>query len=215
MQLIIGNKNYSSWSLRPWILMKHFDIAFDEQYIWLFSAQMQSDMQRYSPSLKVPVLRDDDLKVWDSLAICEYISEQYLQGSGWPKATSQRSIARSICAEMHSGFNAIRSEMPMNCRREPSAITLTDQAALEIKRVIDIFDQCLEQPSQTGSFLFGEFSIADAFYMPIVARFNCYSIDVPNNVSKYMQTMLNLPAYQRWLLQARDEDAVIDAAEIG
>ncbi len=214
MQLVIGNKNYSSWSLRPWMLLQHFDIAFDEQYIWLFSAQMRSDMQRYSPSLKVPVLIDDGLKVWDSLAICEYISEQYLQGNGWPIAVSERSLARSICAEMHSGFNAIRSEMPMNCRREPSAIALTNQALLEIKRVIEIFNQCLEQSSNTGDFLFGEFSIADAFYMPIVARFNCYAIDVPNNVNKYMQTMLELPAYRHWLMQAKSEEAVIEAAEI-
>jgi glutathione S-transferase len=214
MQLVIGNKNYSSWSLRPWLLMKHFDVAFDEQQIWLFSEQMQSDMQRFCPSLKVPVLIDHELKIWDSLAICEYINEQYLSGKGWPIEVSQRSIARSICSEMHSGFNAIRTEMPMNCRREPSAITLTDQALLDIQRVIDIFDQCLAKTNKKGAFLFGEFSIADAFYMPIIARFKCYAITVPNPINDYMEAMLNLPAYQLWLTQAQNESAIIEIAEV-
>lgn len=215
MQLVIGNKNYSSWSLRPWLLMQHFELAFDEQHIWLFSEQMNSDMQRFCPSLKVPVLIDNDLSIWDSLAICEYINEQYLDGSGWPTDIAKRTIARSICCEMHSGFNAIRNEMPMNCRRSPATIELSDKALSEIQRVIDIFEQCLvERTDKSGDFLFGEFSIADAFYMPVISRFNCYDITVPAHVNDYLQMMLGLPAYQLWASQAKAETAVIEVAEI-
>lgn len=215
MQLVIGNKNYSSWSLRPWLLMKQNDLSFKEQQIWLFSQNMRSQLEAFSPSLKVPALVDSDITVWDSLAICEYINEQHLNNQAWPNATGDRAFARAICAEMHSGFMAVRSEMPMNCRRAPARINLTDQALSEISRLINIFQQCLERKTLSQQdFLFGEFSIADAFFMPIIVRFNSYDIQVPENVKKYMQVMLNLPAYQLWLKQAKAETAVIESEEV-
>jgi glutathione S-transferase len=214
MQLIIGNKNYSSWSLRPWLLMQYFSVPFSEQHIWLFSDQMSEKMLRHSPSLKVPVLQDEALKIWDSLAICEYVNDQYLENKAWPQAPGTRATARSICAEMHSGFFAIRAEMPMNCRRAPRAIDLSAPAQLEIKRIIAIFNQCLVDNGEENSFLFGEFSIADAFFMPIVIRFTSYQITIPEVVQHYFTKMLALEAYQPWLEQAIAESAVIDDAEI-
>lgn len=212
MQLVIGNKNYSSWSLRPWLLLTHMGIAFEEEQIWLFTENMQAQMQGKCPNAKVPVLIEQDHQVWDSLAICEYINEQYLANKGWPVDSAQRSLARSICAEMHAGFFAIRGEMPMNCRRAVGEITLSDQAKQEISRVIDIFESCLKQ--YKGNFLFGEFSICDAFYMPVIVRFTSYDIAVPNKVKSYMQHMLSLPAYQSWLKAARAETAVIAEEEV-
>ncbi|MFT5706807.1 MAG: glutathione S-transferase [Oceanospirillaceae bacterium] len=220
MQLVIGNKNYSSWSLRPWLLMQHFGLTFQEQQIWLYSTQMNSQMQRFSPSLKVPVLIDQDTIIWDSLAICEHLNEQHLAGKAWPADQAKRATARSICAEMHSGFNAIRNEMPMNCRRAVAPITLSASAKQEIARICEIFELCLENndsstdTNKESDFLFTQFSIADAFYMPIVARFHSYAITVSDKVNRYMQTMLQLPAYQLWLSQAQAEEAVIAVAEV-
>lgn len=217
MLLVIGNKNYSSWSLRPWLLMQHFDVAFEEQQIWLFSQEMPQQMRQFSPSLKVPALIDGETSVWDSLAICEYINEQYLAGKAWPSDTKQRAVARAICSEMHSGFNAIRNEMPMNCRREPASIVLSRQAEQEIARVFDLFEQCLSSQTPIADrpqYLFCDFSIADAFFMPLITRFASYAIDIPAPLQAYFNTMLNLPAYQVWLEQATAESAIIEQAEI-
>ena len=213
MQLIIGNKNYSSWSLRPWLLMEHFSLAFEERQRWLFTAQMKEEMQRFSPSLKVPVLVDNGLTIWDSLAICEYLNDQYLEGKGWPQAVADKALARSICAEMHAGFFAVREEMPMNVRRAIAPITLSEQAMSEITRIIAIFSQCLDAHPE-GDYLFGEFSIADAFFMPIVIRFSIYQIEVPRSVEQYLDRMLNLPAYKTWQADAMAEKAVIEVAEV-
>lgn len=212
MQLVIGNKNYSSWSLRPWLLLSYFSIEFSEEQIWLSSQTTSSQMQGKCPNAKVPVLIDRGHKIWDSLAICEYLNEQQLEGKGWPKDRVKRSIARSICAEMHASFSAIRGEMPMNCRRPRAAITITHQAQSEITRIIEIFEDCLVQGDQ--GFLFNQFSIADAFYMPIIVRFNSYAIKVPESVHQYMQRMLALPAYRAWLIAARAEGAVIAEEEL-
>jgi len=214
MQLVIGNKNYSSWSLRPWLLMEQFSLTFEEHKIWLFSEQMDEQMKALSPSLKVPVLIDQKTVVWDSLAICEYLNDEYLSGNAWPQNASKKARARAICAEMHSGFFAIREQMPMNLHRAQAAINLTEQALSEVDRIIAIFSQCLKEHSDSDGFLFGKFSIADAFYMPIVARFNSYNIKVPDDVKVYMDQMLSLPAYKTWLVDALDEKAVIEQAEV-
>ena len=217
MQLVIGNKNYSSWSLRPWLLMQHLSVSFEERKLWLFTEQMKAQMQQVSQSLKVPVLIDNGLTIWDSLAICEYLNDQYLRGEGWPQQIAAKAQARSICAEMHAGFFAVREEMPMNVRREKAAIVLSDQANTEIQRIITIFSQCLDKSKEGDSateYLFGDFSIADAFFMPIVIRFSIYQIQVPENVKQYMQHMLSLPAYKIWQADAIAETAVIAVAEV-
>ena len=224
MKLIIGNKNYSSWSLRAWLLMRQFDVNFSEQYIRLFAEDMTEQMTGLCPNYKVPVLIDENnnelrdskaIKIWDSLAICEYVNEQYLDGRAWPKCIEQRAIARSICAEMHAGFFNLRQELPMNCRRTPATIVYSLETQHDINRIIALLQKCLLAPSQTSEgFLFGKFSIADAFYMPVVARFTSYQIMVPDEVKQYMELMLRLPAYQQWQVLAEQEVEVIESGEV-
>jgi len=212
MQLVIGNKNYSSWSLRPWLLLSQFNIKFDEHFISLFSDNMLEAMKEYCPNNKVPVLIDDHARVWDSLAICEYINEQYLDNKAWPSDRISRATARAICAEMHASFFAVREEMPMNCRRSPSSIELTSNAYKDIERIQTIWQDCLAQ--HKGKFLFDEFSIADAFFMPVVVRFTIYQIAVSKEIQQYMDEMLSLPAYKKWLKGAINETQIIEEEEV-
>ena len=223
MELVIGNKNYSSWSLRPWLLLTYFEVKFSEIHIKLFSDDMHDKMEKYCPNKKVPVLIDNKIssnfKVWDSLAICETINEQYLDGRALPKNINERVLARSICSEMHAGFFALRNELPMNCRRKPSSIKLTEAVQQDISRVIQIWLNCLSLHNESlgednNQFLFGEFSIADAYFMPVVSRFNSYAIEVPQQVKQYINKMLSLPAYQQWKKAAESEKEVIAVAEI-
>lgn len=211
MKLIIGNQNYSSWSLRPWILLTQFNITFEQSKILLFADNSAQELSLKTPNKKVPVLEDEALIIWDSLAICEYINDRYLSGKGWPTSTRQRAQARAICAEMHAGFMALRNEMPMNCRRSPAKIELSNECQLDIERIISLWKTCLAESN--GPFLFNEFSIADAFYLPVVSRLISYEIEVPSEIKTYMNTMMNLPGYQKWLLEAKQELAVIDIAE--
>ncbi|MFT5755523.1 MAG: glutathione S-transferase [Alteromonadaceae bacterium] len=222
MELVIGNKNYSSWSLRPWLLLTYFEVTFSEIHINLFGNDMHEQMKKYCPNKKVPVLIDrqttEDFTVWDSLAICEYINEQYLNGQAWPDEISNRALARSICSEMHSGFFALRNELPMSCRRKKAAIKLSKSAQQDISRIIEIFSNCLSKNkispiTKSDHFLFGEFSIADAYFMPVVSRFNTYAIEVPKQVEQYIERMLLLPSYQKWQGAAESENEIIAVAE--
>ncbi len=212
MQLVIGNQNYSSWSLRPWVLLQHFNIEFEQHLISLFAEDMLIQMSPFCPNNKVPVLIDNKERIWDSLAICEYINEQYLSGNAWPENVVDRAKARSVCAEMHSGFFALRNEMPMNCRRTPSAINYSAECQKDIDRIITLWQECLAKSQ--GEFLFGDFTIADAFYLPVISRFNSYQIAVPENVQSYVNTMLSLPSYQLWLSAAKAEDEIIECSEV-
>lgn len=212
MKLIIGNKNYSSWSLRPWMLLSYFNQTFSEHKITLFTDDMEAKMSNYCPNYKVPVLITEQQRIWDSLAICEYLNEEKLDKKAWPSSPLVRAKARSICAEMHSGFNAMRHEMPMNCRRNKGSIMLTDSAQNDIKRIIAIFSDCLN--TSKGPFLFGNFTIADAFYLPVVIRFDIYNISVPIVIKTYMDQMIALPAYQLWLNEAKNESEVIECEEV-
>ncbi|WDE01843.1 glutathione S-transferase family protein [Thalassomonas actiniarum] len=218
MKLVIGNKNYSSWSLRPWLLLQHFQQPFEEQQIHLGAADIRAQMAPFCPNYKVPVLLDGSLTVWDSLAICEYINEQYLDSAAWPEDIGQRARARAVCAEMHAGFSHLRSSLPMNCRRIPAAVECCDGVQTDIKRIIEIWQQCLslnaDSRREQAHFLFGQFSIADAMFMPVVSRFYSYQVSVPADVRQYMDHMLNLPAYQLWLKAAVNESETIAAAEV-
>jgi glutathione S-transferase len=218
MKLVIGNKNYSSWSLRPWILLRHFTIPFDEQNINLFADNMREQMEPFCPNFKVPALMDYDINVWDSLAICEYINDSYLDNAGWPKDLQERAQARAISAEMHAGFIHLRSELPMNCRRTPSPITLSEGAKDDIKRINEILQKYLSAVTthneDDDTFLFGAFSVADAMYLPVLSRFQSYQIEVPPIVQQYMKLMLKLPSYKQWLRSAVAEVEVISDSEI-
>lgn len=213
MHLIIGNHNYSSWSLRAWLLLRHCGIEFETTRIPLYRDRFKEQIQQFSKADRVPILIDNGLTIWDSLSIAEYISEQHLNGKGWPADTALRAHARSSCAEMHSGFFALREEMPMNCRRIVDNFTITDAAQKDINRICQLWMEALKLSNSRG-FLYGEFSIADAFYAPVVYRFNSYGIELSPTLEAYKQRILNLPACREWLELARQEMEVIEEEEV-
>lgn len=215
MKLIIGNKNYSSWSLRAWLLLAVNDISFNEERIALSMENTRSAIAKHTNSGKVPVLHDKDLIVWDSLAICEYISEQYLNGKGWPADAKERAIARSYCAEMHSGFFTLRETMPMNCRAANRSVSISDDLQKEISRINNIWTELTTKNSNRGPWLFGDFSIVDCMFAPVVFRFATYNVAVSENSKKYMAGVLENPKMQLWLEQAKKEVETIDSEEVG
>ncbi|WP_421847931.1 glutathione S-transferase family protein [Marinomonas sp.] len=214
MKLIIGNKNYSSWSLRGWLALKAFNIPFEEIKLSLFSDEFHSELAKHSPVGKVPVLVDNDLSVWDSLAICEYINETYLDGKGWPEDKKNRAVARSVVADMHSGLFGIRNEMPMNCRAN-RRVELSDTAKKEIANLDAIWSGLRAKHAQTGDYLFGTFSLADVFFAPVVFRFSTYGIRLSDAASAYHKTMFAHPAMQAWLEDSIAETEIVSAGETG
>ena len=214
LTLIIGNKNYSSWSLRPWVFMKHHQIEFDEKKILLHTETTDEELSQYDSGTKVPILKDGDLEVWDSLAILEYVSEQYCESSGWPHEASARAVARSISAEMHSSFANLRSELPMNCRKQFNRINLSIEAAEEVTRVKEVWRICRTQFGRSGEWLFGEYSIADAMFAPIALRFNGYSIPLEGIEKNYVQSVLDQPCIIEWIAEAKAEKEIIESQEM-
>ena len=214
MQLVIGTKNYSSWSLRPWLLLRHFEIPFEEVAIALFTEGYREELAKYSPTLRVPVLIDGENTVWDSLAICEYLSEKYLQGRALPADIEERGLCRAYCSEMHSGFMAIRSEMPMNCRAQKN-LQVSAEAMAESQRVDQLFSAARVRFAHRGEYLFGDFSIADCMYAPIVSRFTTYGIELSKPSQNYMQSMAENPALAAWVEGARNETQLLPNFEVG
>jgi len=212
--LIIGNKNYSSWSLRPWLLLRENNIAFKETKIPLYQADSTKQILQYSASAKVPAFIHDETTVWDSLAICEYIAELYPEKNCWPQDISQRAWARTISSEMHSGFFAIRNTLPMNCRAAMQFNNISSELQAEIDRICEIWRQCRQAHESTGDFLFGTFSIADAMFAPIVLRFNSYGIKVCKQVQHYMDNILSLPSLQDWINEGLAEKEIILDGEV-
>lgn len=215
LTLVIGNKNYSSWSMRPWLALKAGNIAFEEVLIPLYTGD--ADKQRiikYTRSGKVPVLIDGDVTIWDSLAIIEYVAERFPQAQLWPEDPARRAHARSVSAEMHSGFAALRDECGMNMHRPVRAKPLSANARADIARVQQIWTECRERYGKLGPYLFGALGAADAMYAPVVHRFQTYAIDVPPVVGDYLATMTALPAYQQWTRAALAETLVIEKFEV-
>lgn len=215
MKLIIGNRNYSSWSLRPWLLLSHNNLDFEEVRIPLMQKDTYTELAQYTKAAKVPVLHDKDVIVWDSLAICEYISEQYLDGGGWPEHIKERAEARSCCAEMHSGFFTIREQLPMNCRAQNRSVTITEPLSKEIFRIDSIWTELRQNYGAKGKWLFGKFSIADCMFAPVVFRFSTYGIAVSEEAKDYMKTVLAHGAVQLWLDQSKQEVEVLEYSEVG
>ncbi len=215
MQLVIGNKNYSSWSLRPWLLLAEHGVAFEEVRIPLDTEKTQDLIAAHSRAGKVPVLHDGDLAVWDSLAICEYVSERYLNGGGWPADAAARAEARASAAEMHSGFFELRARMPMNCRATGRRVVMTPGLERDVNRIIDLWTTLRDRYASQGPWLFGVFSIADCMYAPVVSRFHTYGVPVPDACDAYMRHVLANPGMQRWFAQAAEETETIDDAEVG
>jgi len=209
LTLIIGNKNYSSWSLRPWLLMKHAGIPFGEKYIAMYTSTSRKELEPYHSNYKVPVLMDGDLIVWDSLAILEYIAERYPDSHGWPEAAKARAIARSIRAEMHSSFVNLRSELPMNCRRQYSDLKVSDAAKRDIERIRELWRVCRGRYGGEGVWLFDKFCIADATYAPVALRFAGYGISLSETEASYVQSILKHPYIIEWIEAGRQEHGVL------
>lgn len=207
LTLFIGNKNYSSWSLRPWLLLRVADIAFGEVRIPLYGADSKLHITQHSPSGRVPALRDDgaDLTVWDSLAICEYLAEKFPSLNLWPQVLSARAVARSISAEMHSGFTALRTHMPMNCRMRFPGKGRTPEVLADIARITAIWHDCRARFGGDQPFLFGEFCAADAMFAPVVLRFETYAVELDPVCRAYADAILALPALQEWVACGRRE----------
>ncbi len=214
LTLVIGNKNYSTWSLRPWVYMKHAGIGFKERRIALQTEDTDRQLEPYFSDYKVPVLLDDTLIIWDSLAILEYLAEKYPEYRGWPVDQNARAIARSISAEMHSSFASLRSELPMNCRRKYDKFTLSAGVLRDIERIKKIWRHCKTNYGQKGPWLFGEFCIADAMFAPVALRFEGYDVPLEGLEKNYVEEMLSHPPIVEWIEAAKQEKEVLDMFEM-
>src|SRR5215831_18352977 len=195
LRLLIGNKNYSSWSLRPWIAMKVAGIPFEETIIPLYEPGSRERALAVAPTGKVPALVDGDVRVWESLAILEYLADRFPDVGLWPADMGARAHARAVAAEMHAGFKALRRHCPMNMRRTPKARDLTPEVAADVRRIDALWIDCRKRFSGVGPFLFGAFGAADAMYAPIVSRFHTYAMEVGPEARRYMQAVMGLPAW--------------------
>jgi len=214
LSLIIGNKNYSSWSLRPWVFLKHKQIDFEEKRVALFTDTTDDELLQYDSDFKVPILKDRELIIWDSLSILEYISEQFLSSSGWPTDSEARAIARSVSAEMHSSFIKVRNELPMNCRKKFNNIKLSSAAEKEVERITWLWQLCRSRFGKEGEWLFGNYTIADAMFAPIALRFNGYSIPLGEVEQTYVQSVLNQACIKEWIEAGKAEKEIIAEDEI-
>ena len=213
LKLVIANKNYSSWSMRPWVAMKAFGIPFDEIRILLDQPETSMQIARYSSAGRVPILIAGEVTIWDSLAICEYLAEQFPEQNMWPQATDARAAARSVCAEMHSGFAGLRSAMTMNIRGNFPGKGHTSDAQADIGRVCEIWENCLSEFGH-HQFLFGDFSIADAFYAPVAMRFRTYAVSLAPALHAYVERVASHPAVAQWMREALAETEIIAKYEL-
>src|SRR5215472_9982744 len=207
--LLIGNKNYSSWSLRPWIAMKAAGIAFEERVISLDAADFKARVHEISATGKVPALADGEIHVWESLAILEYLAEKFPSAGLWPSEPGARAHARSVAAEMHAGFAALRSHLPMNVRRAVKPRAPTPEAANDIRRIEAMWTDCRTRFGSGGPFLFGAFGAADAMYAPVVSRMHTYAITLRAPARAYMEAVMSLPAWAEWRAAAAKEPWVL------
>jgi glutathione S-transferase len=215
LSLLIGNKNYSSWSLRPWLLLKQTGLAFEEVRVPLYTPEFAARVREYSPAGKVPALRHGAIAVWDSLAICEYVNETFPELRAWPRAADERAVARAISAEMHSGFQALRRQMPVNVRASGRRVKSTPDLEADIARVREIWRECRERNAARGPFLFGDFSIADAMYAPVAFRFATYGVALGPPEAAYVESLRRLPAMAEWAASAAAEVEVEERYEVG
>ncbi len=214
LKLILGNKNYSSWSLRPWIAMRHAGIAFEEEVIPLYEPGSRDRILKYSPAGKVPILIDGDMTIWESLAILDHIAERFPKAQLWPSDPKARAHCRAVSAEMHAGFGPLRRYCPMNMRRVNRKRELTAEVAADVRRIEEIWTDCRRRFGDGGPFLFGAFSAADAMYAPVVSRFSSYAIGMGAACEAYMAAMIALPAWQEWQSQGVAEPWVMPGNEV-
>jgi len=213
LKLVIGNKNYSSWSLRPWIAMKVAGIAFDEQVIPLYEPGSRAQILKYSPAGKVPVLIDGDQHIWESLAILEYLAEKFPKAGIWPADARARSHARVVATEMHAGFQALRKHCSMNLWLPVKKRPVPDDAMDNVRRIDALWSDCRARFGQSGPFLFGGFCAADAMYAPIASRLKTFGLDVSEVSRAYRDAILALPAFGEWRAAALQEPWVMQHNE--
>jgi glutathione S-transferase len=214
LQLAIANKNYSSWSLRPYMAMAMAGIPFEEKYIPFGEPRFGREIRKISSAGKVPVLVHGKTTIWDSLAILEYLAETYPEKNLWPKSKAARAMARSISSEMHSGFHALRNACPMNLRRPAKPIPMTDEAMADVARIEAIWRDCRKLYGKGGKFLFGEFSNADAMFAPVATRLDTFAIPVTKETRAYMDAVLATKAFQAWKTDALKETAIVPEDEV-
>lgn len=215
LTLVMGNRNYSSWSLRPWLLMRHAGLEFREVRIALDQPDTRQRILEYSPSGRVPVLIHGTLKVWDSLAICEYVSEVLWGGRGWPRDSRVRAEARSAACEMHAGFPALRRELPMNCRARDRHVTLSEDGQADVDRMCEILESSRRRFGHDGRWLFGDFGVADAMFAPVALRFLTYGVDTPPETRDWCGRIAQHPAMTEWISAATAEVEVLEREERG
>ncbi len=214
LSLIIGNKNYSSWSMRPWIAMKATGIEFSEQVISLNAPDFKARVGKVSGTGKVPVLSDGDVHVWESLAIIEYLAEKFPKAGLWPSAPRARGYARAVATEMHGGFMPLRRHLPMNMWRPVLPRPLPEEVVANVRRIEHIWTDCRTRFGQGGRFLFGPFGAADAMYAPVVSRFHTYAVEVSGVAREYMTAIMALPAWAEWYAAAVKEPWVLPEDEV-
>ncbi len=213
LKLVIGNKNYSSWSMRAWVLLRQAGIPFEEIQLKFDENARATGVEYFSPTRQVPVLLLNDAPVWDSLAICETVAEIYPEKRLLPEHPRRRAVARSICAEMHAGFRELRNAMPMNIRASLPGKGMSEAVQRDITRVVDAWCDCREQCGGSGELLFGHFTVADAYYAPVVMRFMTYDVPLPPVARQYVEAVRALPAVAEWMSAARRETEFVAADE--
>jgi glutathione S-transferase len=218
LKLIIGNRAYSSWSMRGWLAVKHSGEEFEEYVVPMFDDEWEKRRQgdEFAPSLgKVPILWDGDCVVWDSLAIIEFLADRVGRDRFWPSDDSARGMARSMAAEMHSGFSNLRRDLPMNVRKSFAAADLSEEVVDEIERILQLWAQARARFGGTGDYLFGDWCAVDMMFAPVVTRFITYSVPVPPFAGSYMKAVLQHPHVAEWIEAAQDEPWVIERYEVG
>lgn len=205
LTLVIGDKTYSSWSLRAALALELAGVPYREVLIALNRADTRARILEHSPTGKVPLLISADAAIWDSLAIAEYLAECFPAAQLWPQARAARALARSVCAEMHSSFVALRSHLPMDLKRNQALVEVPAEAVADIQRICAIWAECRQRFGQDGAFLFGQVSLADAFFAPVAARLRSYQVELPAEAAAYVETIYQWPAFQRWYQAAQEE----------
>ncbi|MCK9777160.1 glutathione S-transferase family protein [Pseudomonas syringae] len=198
LHLIIGDKRYSSWSLRPWLVLEMTGASFTDQVIRLNQPDTRANILKYSPTGKVPALQCEHGTIIDSLAICEYLVERFPDAGLWPSDIAARAQARSACAQMHSGFVSLRSNMPMDLRQDQALEVIPVDTQNDIDRIVELWAECRTAAAESGPFLFGKLSIADAFFAPVAIRLRSYRVELPEEALKYIETIYQWPAFKRW-----------------
>ncbi len=214
LHLTLGNKNYSSWSFRPWIAVKVSGISFAETVIPIYYPGSREKFLALSPAGKVPILQDGDVTVWESLAILGYVAEKFADAGLWPRDAAARAHARAIASEMHAGFVPLRRQCPMNMWRPVKKLALSAETAANVARIDAMWSDCRARFGHDGPFLFGRFGAADAMYAPVVSRFHTYEIEVGAASAAYMQAVMALPAWQEWHAAALKEEWLLEEDEV-